>query len=443
MSAANEQARAAGGKSTGASALQSATTMGTGAAVLSALVAGWNRWTMPRLVSSTTAVDEFVTICVPARNEADRLPDLLADLRSQVHLHRMTVLILDDDSDDDTHRAAMAAIDADTRFTLIRNTAAPRAGWTGKTAACVRLAEIAGLPAAAAVLAADTSNAKKTADISPAPENGDEASSPESHQGHVLVFVDADVRLAPDAVAAAVRELRHQGLALLSPWPKQEAISLAETLVQPLLCWSWATTLPMTVAARSIRPSTVVACGQFLVFDTAAYRTIGGHEHVAHSATEDLDIARKLRRHGYRTATVAAGALARTRMYRGASELDAGYGRWLWSAFGGSLAAGTAVAGLATLTYLLPPLTVLVGPARLRRIGVVGYGAAVIGRLLARGTEGGPTTTTDAAAALAHPLSVTAYLILWIRSRRAHRTGRNRWKGRHVFATGARNGAHS
>jgi len=419
MSARNEHARAADGESTGSAALRSATCIGTGVAVLSALLAGWNRLTMTRLVSGTTAVDELVTICVPARNEADQLPDLLADLRSQTDLPNMKALILDDDSDDDTYCAAMAAIDTDTRFTLLQNTAAPPAGWTGKSAACVRLAAAADNVAATSVSAAGPT------------------------RGHVLIFVDADVRLAPDAVAAAVHELRRQELALLSPWPRQEAISMVETLVQPLLCWSWATTLPMTVAARSTRPSTVVACGQFLVFDAAAYCTVGGHEHVAHSATEDLDIARQLRRHGYRTATVAAGALARTRMYRGAAELDAGYGRWLWSAFGGSLVAGAAVGGLATLTYLLPPLTALVGPARLRWIGVTGYGAAIIGRLLARGTEGGPITTADAAATVAHPLSVIAYLILWIRSRRAHRTGRNRWKGRQVFATGARNGAPS
>src|SRR5690606_20687549 len=105
------------------------------------------------------------------------------------------------------------------------------------------------------------------------------------------------------------------------------AHSPAERLVQPLLCWSWATTLPVVLAERGTRPSMAVACGQFLAFDAADYRAIGGHAAVAGSVTEDLDIARALRRHGMRTAVVAAGSMARTRMYRDEAELEAGYTR--------------------------------------------------------------------------------------------------------------------
>ncbi|WP_342802389.1 glycosyltransferase, partial [Nocardia sp. No.11] len=174
-----------------------------------------------------------------------------------------------------------------------------------------------------------------------------------------LVFVDADVRLAPHAIAAAVTELRRRGAGLVSAWPVQESGSATERLVQPLLAWSWASTLPVGPANHSLRPSTAVACGQFLAVDAAAYRAAGGHAAVAASATEDLDLARALRRTGHRTALVAAGPSAGTRMYDGAAELTEGYTRWLWSAYGGRVDAGAAVGALAALAYWIPPLAAL------------------------------------------------------------------------------------
>ncbi|MFI7001847.1 glycosyltransferase [Nocardia sp. NPDC050175] len=366
---------------------------GAGISLTGAGIALCNRVTVRQLVNTAVEVIEPVTVCVPARDEATRLPGLIADLRAQRGVSRMSVVILDDASGDDTFVTAIDAAGGDPRITVLRNDTEPPSGWTGKAAACARLAESVDTP--------------------------------------VLVFVDADVRLAPGAVAAAVTELRRQRVALVSPWPVQRAESVAETLVQPLLCWSWAATLPIALANWSLRPSTSVACGQFLVFDTAAYRAVGGHAAVAASATEDLDIARTLRRAGQPTTLVAAGRLASTRMYEDAAQLDAGYTRWLWSAYGGTIAGGAAVGTLAALAYWVPPLAALGGRGAVRRAGAVGYAAAVTGRLLARSTEtSGPLSPTDVLAALAHPFSVVAYLLLWARSHRARRRGALRWKGR-------------
>ncbi|MEU2106720.1 MULTISPECIES: glycosyltransferase [unclassified Nocardia] len=365
----------------------------TAVAALGAGIALYNRVTVRRLTTTPTTVIEPVTVCIPARDEADRLPELIGDLRAQIGVPRMAVRILDDASTDDTGAAARAAIDGDPRFTLLRSELHPVPGWTGKAAACVRLAE--------------------------------EVSTP------VLIFLDADVRLAPTALAAAVGALRGRGAALVSPWPLQVAGSAAEAVVQPLLCWSWASTLPITAADRSLRPATAVACGQFLVFDNAAYRSVGGHAAVAGSVTEDLDIARALRRAGHSTVLVAAGASARTRMYRGAAELDAGYTRWLWSAYDGTIAGGAAVGLIAALAYWAPPAMAVFGRGATRTTGSIGWLAAVAGRLLARSTEtGGPLRPSDLPAAVAHPVSVAAYLLLWARSHRARRRGTARWKGR-------------
>ncbi|WP_330182014.1 glycosyltransferase [Nocardia sp. NBC_01503] len=403
-----------------------------------------NRITMRQLRDQRVGVTEAVTVCVPARDEADRLPELIADLRAQQGVPRLRVLILDDDSGDGTYRAALDSVGGDSRFTVLRNDIPPTLGWTGKNAACARLAEFA-----------DTDSG-------------------------VLIFLDADVRLTPGALAAAIRELRRAGAGLVCPWPAQRAESIAERLVQPLLCWSWASTLPVALGNSTLSPAMAVACGQFLVFDAAAYRAIGGHASVADRITEDLAIARELRRAGQRTTLVAGGQLTSTRMYRSARELDEGYRKWLWTAYGG-VAGSAAVGGVTTLAYLLPPLVAAVGHRRVRRMGLLGYAAAVTGRLLARSTENGgrvhrspledyrcgprpkarrdddggrPSendgrarspravpgahligdigglTGADVLAALAHPVSVAVYLGLSMRSHRASRNRTLTWKGR-------------
>src|SRR5205823_5265782 len=137
---------------------------------------------------------------------------------------------LDDGSKDGTYHAAVAAAGDDERFRVIDAATEPAPGWTGKTAACARLAEIAGA----------------TGDSAP-PITG------------ALIFLDADVRLAPGALAAAVTELRRSGAGLVSAWPLQRAVTTAEALVQPLLAWSWASTLPVRAANHSLRTSTAVA----------------------------------------------------------------------------------------------------------------------------------------------------------------------------------------
>ncbi|MTE14020.1 glycosyltransferase [Nocardia aurantiaca] len=374
-----------------------AVTAGSAVAALGAAIALTNRLTVRRLRPGGHPVSEAVTVCIPARDEADRLPSLIADLRAQQGVPRLRVLILDDASTDGTAAAARAVIGTDDRFHLSRNDIDPAPGWTGKSAACARLADLA----------------------------------TESTAGDgVLVFLDADIRLSPGALAAAVHELRSTRAALVCPWPRQLADSPAERLIQPLLCWSWASTLPVAVANRTLRPSMAVACGQFLVFDAAAYRAIGGHTAVATSLTEDLAIARELRRNGHPTMLVAAGPHAETRMYRTTFALTEGYTRWLWSAYGGPTGS-LAIASLAALAFWLPPLAALLGHGRVRRTGLLGYSAAAAARLLARSIEnGGPIESADIVAALAHPASVAAYLGLSARSHRARRAGSLRWKDR-------------
>ena len=145
-----------------------------------------------------------VSVLLPVRDEAPRVVacvDALLAQRGDVE-----VLVLDDGSIDGTGDLARAA------GARVLTGRPPPPGWLGKPHACQQLAD-----------AADPASA-------------------------VLVFVDADVQLAPGAVAATADLLDRLELDLLSPYPRQEAGTAAERLVQPLLQWSWLTFLPQRPA---------------------------------------------------------------------------------------------------------------------------------------------------------------------------------------------------
>ncbi|MDQ7905900.1 glycosyltransferase family 2 protein [Phytohabitans sp. ZYX-F-186] len=326
----------------------------------------------PAMVST---VDEHVAVLLPVRDEAARVEPCLRALKAQQGVPRLEVIVLDDGSTDGTADLVRA------HGLRVEPGAPLPPGWLGKPYACHQLAALA--PRATA-----------------------------------LVFVDADVVLAPHAVAAAVGELRAARVDLLTPYPRIVAATAGERLVQPLLQWSWLTFLPLRAMERSPRPALAAAGGQFLVADRAGYERAGGHAAVRDQVLEDVALARAVKRSGGRIALADGSALATCRMYTGWRELADGYTKSLWAAV------GWPVALLLLALYTLPPLLVTVMPAA----GLCAYLMGVSGRVVAARATGG-RAWPDAAA---HPVSIVVFAWLVLRSHRERRRGRLVWRGRRV-----------
>jgi hypothetical protein len=340
-----------------------------------------------RARTSPEPLAEPVSVLLPLRDEAHRVePGLRALLDVLDGTTGPTELVvLDDGSTDGTSDVVRRVVGRHPRVRLVDGRPLPT-GWLGKPHACHQLAETA-----------------------------DPAST-------VLVFVDADVTLAPFAVASAVELLRHNALDLVCPYPRQIAGTAVERLVQPLLQWSWLTTLPLRLAERSSRHSLSAGNGQLLVVDRAAYARAGGHAAVKDSVLDDIALVRAVKAAGGRGGMADGTQLATCRMYDGWAELRDGYTKSLWAGFGSGRAATGAMA-LLGLAYVLPPVSAV---ARRSGVGLVGYALAVAGRAtVARAT--GSRTWPDS---LAHPLSVVALGWLTARSFRGHARGRLSWKGR-------------
>jgi hypothetical protein len=331
-----------------------------------------------------------VTVVLPVRDEEAHVADCLAAVLDQRGLERLRVVVVDDGSTDGTADVVRAVHDLRVR---LLTAAPPPPGWLGKPHACAT-------GAAAATLGPDDED--------------------------VLVFVDADVRLFPDAIAAAVSVLDEHGLDLVSPWPRPLAEGLAERLVQPLALWLWATTLPVRLAERSPRPSLAAANGQFLVLTRRAYDRAGGHAAVRGEVLEDIALLRAVKRSGGRGALMDGSRLAACRMYDGWPAVRDGWTKSLWAAVDGSPTKSVAAAAALTAVFVVPPLAALRGS----RAGLLGYAAGVVGRAaVALRTDG--RAWPDA---LAHPVSVLVLDLLMARSVRDHRRGTLAWRGRPVAA---------
>ena len=309
------------------------------------------------------------SVLLPLRDEAHRVaPCLEALLRNDFD----ELLILDDDSTDGTADVVRRLTGGDPRVRLLTGAPLP-AGWLGKPHACQQLADAASRDA--------------------------------------LVFVDADVVLEPDAIAATVGMLAE--LDLVSPYPRQDSPG-ATRLVQPLLQWSWLTFLPLRLAERCSRPSLSAANGQLLAVRRDVYDRAGGHAAVRSDVVEDVALLRAVKRVGGRGGVADGTQLATTRMYDDWSELVDGYTKSAWTL-------PLPVTALLGILYVLPAVAALRGS----RAGAAAYAAGVGGRVLSARRTGGSTTD-----AFAHPVSVA--LLCWLtgRSHLARRRGTLTWKGR-------------
>jgi cellulose synthase/poly-beta-1,6-N-acetylglucosamine synthase-like glycosyltransferase len=332
-----------------------------------------------RRPKATSELADSVGVVVPMRNEAENIEGIVSTLSAQegdFHFY-----LLDDNSEDLTFDLLQRFTAGDSRFTVIKG--APLAdGWIGKTWALQQLFE---------------------------------ASNEE-----ILVSLDADVRLTNDAIKKAVTLLHGARLDFISPYPRQVAQTFAERLIQPLLQWSWLTTVPLRYAEGSGSTSMAVANGQFFVVRRSALASIGGYQWVKHAVIDDVFLARELIKSGSSGTVVNGSDIAQTRMYASWKEIKAGYGKSLNKAFG-SLFGAIFVMLFLIATSIAPLIVGLMG----NPYGWLGLAAIIGTRVLSAIKSRGSILDS-----VLHPISIAALIYLIVYSYLAR--GTVTWKGRTV-----------
>ncbi|REK15556.1 MAG: glycosyltransferase [Planctomycetota bacterium] len=330
-----------------------------------------------------------VSILIPARDEEQSISNCLRAVLAD-DSNDMEVIVLDDGSIDRTAALVLELAATDPRLRLEHAPPLPE-HWCGKQFACATLADLA--------------------------------------SGELLLFIDADVRLAPGAVARLSTAMEQQGLDLLSGFPRQETITIVERMVIPLMHFILLGFLPLGRMRRSRHPAYAAGCGQLMMVRRSSYHRAGGHAAIRESLHDGLRLPRAFREAGLLTDLCDATDLAVCRMYRNAAEVIRGLAK---NAVEGIAAPGLIVPATAVLLLgQVAPIVICVGALAAGSYPVFATALAALGASLLPRWMATRRFGQSRLGAVLHPIGVLLFVaIQWYACIRSLAGGSPRWKGR-------------
>lgn len=269
-----------------------------------------------------------VSICIPARNEAESIDRCVQSAVGQQYPNHK-VYVLDDGSTDGTSEILeKLADDFGSKLSVISGTPKPD-GWLGKSWACHQLSQQA--------------------------------------TGDILLFIDADTWLESEATAKVVRAMGRDVVDLITLWPEQKLGSFWEKTVIPLVYFALLTLLPAryvhklpdwwpSLLKKKLAPAFAAACGQFMAFRRKAYEAIGGHQSVKNHVVEDVELAKNIRRGGFSMKMYHGSNTVHCRMYSSAQELWEGFRKNFLAGFNNNIVLFAMMSLLHIIAFLLPAL---------------------------------------------------------------------------------------
>jgi chlorobactene glucosyltransferase len=200
------------------------------------------------------------SVLIPARNEAHNLVHLIPSLISSTY-HKFEILLLDDESDDQTDVIAeklLASSSLSYQVLKGQPLSGAHSEFSGKNWACHQLAQKA--------------------------------------KGEVLIFCDADVVISSEAIERTLILLQQNPKASgLSGLPTVISSGILEQLVIPWIMQIPLTmSLPLAFAWNWKLESMQMANGQWLAIKKSAYEILGGHQALGRTILEDIQLAQDL-----------------------------------------------------------------------------------------------------------------------------------------------------
>lgn len=278
------------------------------------------------------ALTPLASVIIPARNEARNIADCLLGVLQSTYTP-LEVIVVNDHSTDDTGDIAHAIAVGDPRVSVLDNPDLPP-GWFGKQWACSQGARAA--------------------------------------TGDVLIFLDADTRIAPDLIVRSVNGMLRTSADLYSVIGRQEMHTFWERMIQPQIFNVLANRYGGTEVVNGSRHAyDKIANGQYLMIRRAAYDALGGHALVRMYVAEDLMLAQKFFEAGRKTVLVLGWDQLATRMYTSLGEIVAGWRKNVYA--GGRHAVPGGRVGQALFSFVLPL------PALMQLLPVLVLIASVVG----------------------------------------------------------------
>jgi len=256
-----------------------------------------------------------VSVLIPARNEEANIRRCLDSLLEQSYPN-YEVIVLDDCSQDRTWQILEEyALRHPKRLQAVRGAPLPQ-GWCGKTHAMQLLSRYA--------------------------------------SGDYLMFTDADTIHSPDSVSWSVTNINKHSAGFLSGYVQQDLQSFGEALIVPTTYIMSAILMPFWLVPRTRSPMLTMAVGQMVMFRSDVFRAIGGYASVAEQISEDVFVARAVKKSGYRTVFLNLRENVTCRMYEGYRDSFDGIGKNIYDFFKNQPALFASVASILVAFIVLP-----------------------------------------------------------------------------------------
>lgn len=205
-----------------------------------------------------------VVAVIPARNEAGMIAQSVGSLLTQDYRGTFSVVLVDDNSEDETLQIAQAmARNAAGRLAIVHGHALP-AGWTGKLWAL---------------------------------SQGVDRACAASESPDYLLLTDADIAYDPGVLSDLVRRAESGGLAAVSLMAKLRCRSLAERVLIPAFIFFFQMLYPFAWVNRR-HARTAAAAGGCILVRRSVLSRIGGIASIRDALIDDCTLAARLKREG-------------------------------------------------------------------------------------------------------------------------------------------------
>lgn len=300
----------------------------------------------------------LVSILIPARNEQDNIEQCVMSLANQTY-QNVEIIVCNDHSTDQTGDILASLQTKVKNLKVIQGVDLPE-GWLGKPFACHQLSKVA--------------------------------------SGDYLLFVDADTTHKPNMLETAIKKMVSKKAKFMSAFLFQKMNTFGEKLIVSFAFFSIFSLFPMKLTNAIHASFAGAANGQFIMFEKAAYLSIGGHQSVKNAIAEDIMLAKTVQKYKQNTVFLNATSVSQCRMYHSFGEAFKGFSKnyfsisnykivptmflWFWMLFVfcfplfalpflslaqmplalGALASSFVIWLFATLTLKLPKQTLLYYP---------------------------------------------------------------------------------
>lgn len=263
----------------------------------------------------------LISVLIAARNEEKYISMSLKSISAQTYKY-IEILVLDDNSEDNTGAEAKKAAGTDSRIRVIKGKPLPR-GWTGKTYACYQLSRAA--------------------------------------RGEYLFFADADTEYESNAVESAYNCLMENKIDALSAKARQIMKTIHERIVGTIVYYGIFSFVPLFLLKYKI-PICTNASGAFFLIKRSVYEKIDGHRRIKKEYIDDINLARSIARNNYAFMLFNGAKVFRTRMYDDLKEIYDGFTRVFLGLFSSNRAFLALIVFLMNVVLLFPFLFIFIMP---------------------------------------------------------------------------------